>query len=181
MLPDTANQPITVSVTGLPYDTIIGEDLYLEVGSDNSGPEISGADFVTGTPFSANSPTIYWQGDIDTKSYPSRQVWLSASYLTQGVYADNSKTILATLYVDTTGLGAGSGSWTLYGSVDGTANFPMDFMTTGSPLFAPTDITVNDGTLRIAAVPEPGTLALLVAAIGVVPVLLIRKRMRAAR
>jgi len=176
---DSTPQAVTVAVSGLPSN-ITGEDLYFQVGDGTAGPEISGANIVSGTPFSTGALSTVWMGDINSASsgvWPSREVWLSQGYSSAGVYANPASTTLATVYVTTTGLFAGSGPWTLYGNV-GSDN-PIDFTTPAGPIYAPANITVNNGTLTIA--PEPSTLALLAAAIGVLPVLVIRNRMRAAK
>jgi hypothetical protein len=157
LLENTANQQITISVSG--GDAVEGLNLYVATGDggdllggvDGSAPAITGLDIIgVGTIFGGNNTG---QGTPDQ----TIQFWGGSTTTTSGTVAASG--VLATITIDTTGF--------FFDSVTPANNLyalVMDFEETSpSPDtdFAGIPASISNGTLEITQVPEPAAMALL--------------------
>ena len=152
LLPDKANQPVDINVTG--GDLVPGLDLFLQVGDGDAGPQIQTVDVLTGTIFADNNTGESLVAIGGSGSLPYWNAYAATTTSNGTVSADG---LLATVMIDTTGFTAGM--WTLSVDFDyGGSHYASDFASD-----AP--VTLVNGSINI--VPEPGSLLLLFsAAIG---------------
>ena len=162
LLPDKANQPVDINVTG--GDLVPGLNLYLQVNDGTSGPTIQSIDVLSGTIFDGNNTGESSGALGGNASLPYWNGYATTTTSNGTVSADG---LLATVMIDTTGLTAGM--WSLDVDFDyGTSRYTSDFTS-----FVPA--TLVNGSINI--VPEPGSLLLLLsAAIGLTGWQLCRRR-----
>jgi hypothetical protein len=167
LLPNTPNQPVTISVSG--GDAVQGVNFEVQVadggpeagaalgnGSHIDGPSIQSVDILTGTIFGPNNTGPGGAGGVVPQFYEATTTTASSTVSANG--------LLATILLDTTGFTSGTFELRLANTVNGTTDF------SGVPA------TITNGSVSI--VPEPGTLGL--AGVGIASGLLARRR-RAAR
>ena len=152
--PNTPNQPVQIYVSGVP--AVAGLNLNAQIGDGWAigTPVFSSVNLTSGTLFSSNN-----SGPSDIGSIPGLAMY---SILTNSGSISGGSGLLATLYVDTTGLNSGTFALSLGDTLNGATTFLTE---TGE---AP--ITITEGTLTV--VPEPAGLAIL--ATGLLP--LVRRR-----
>ena len=156
LLPNTAGQPVQILVENVP--DVAGVNLNAQIG-DGSGigtPLCNGVDLTTGTIFTSNN-----SGAWDNGSTPGLLIY---SILTTSGTVSASSALLATFYVDTTGLNSG----TFVLSLGDTLNGPTTFLSESGEV----PIIITNGTLTV--VPEPTGLAIL--ATGLLPLLRRRRK-----
>lgn len=147
--PDTAGQEIKVFVTGGQAIDTLNLNVQIEDGLD--GPTIQDVDAIEGTIFDANNDG----GQFDTLADPRL---FAATVLTEFGTAVPADGLLATIFIDTTGLDSGTFDLKLADTFNGDTDFGVD---SG---FAPIIAEVTNG--RITIVPEPATALLAMAAGG---------------
>jgi len=170
LLANTPSQTVQITVSGdalvnfVLVDCQIGDGGPLG-GGKITGPSITNVDVVTGTIFQYNNegnaygsgtiiPQVAYQGTI-------------TNYSTGGFVTATG--LLATVTIDTTGFTTVGATFDL--KLKGTLNGDTSF---GDSVPAP---IITNGTIRIVAAPEPGSLALVVAGAG----MLLRRRKAPAR
>ncbi len=164
--PNLAGQPLSLYVsnsgTAAHVDTFT---LFAAIGGGGPSlggpavPVITAADLHTGTAFAGN-----FSSEVPQEELPSGFALL---YITTSVSGSTVPLLpglhpLATLTVDTTGFEVSDGPWTLRlgMEVDGFGFVSSEYVLGGSGLAA----TLVDGTITLAAIPEPTEVALAVGA-----------------
>lgn len=158
LLPDTAHQPITIHVNDVAAVGMLNLNAQIGNGTGAAYAVFDGVDLTTGTIFAGN-----YLDPLDTGSAPRLATWSIVTATDTVSVADG---LLATLYVDTTGVS--SGTYTL--SLGETLNGPTVFYDATGINAIP--IAITDGSFTVA-VPEPGSLSILLLA---APALLRRRR-----
>src|SRR5688572_27391250 len=138
LVPNMPGQQVQIHVSG--GEAVSGIDLFVQVGDggttvggDDTGPEITNLDLVTGTIFAANHTDVFTD--------PAPLIWGATTTTTTGTVAANG--ILATLTIDTTGITTGQ--------FDLLLNPPA----TGPTAFADAGVVTNltNGLLQIGVAP----------------------------
>jgi hypothetical protein len=130
-----------------PLGNIQGLNFYMQVGDGSSGPRVESLSLYDGNSiFSSFSENQANQGSTYWKIFYG----IDSTSLTLPAL---SSTLLARVTFDTTGIGSGSGPWTISPSVDfeGT-QYNTEYVLSGGTMFREIDM-VNAGTLTV--VPEP--------------------------
>ena len=143
VLPNTPNQPVQIYVSGVP--AVAGLNLNAQIGDGWAigTPVFSGVNLTSGTLFASNN-----SGASDIGSIPGLAMY---SILTNSGSIPGGSGLLATLYVDTTGLDSG----TFARSLGDTLNGPTTFLSESGEV----PIIITNGSLTV--VPEPTGLAIL--------------------
>jgi hypothetical protein len=185
LAPNTANQRIPIYITpgaSLPVDSHVGAlDLTVQVGNGTSGPKLSGVDVLG----SASDPTIFYGVNDPSNTWvDTPAVWPAWKAEVETLVLATPKTVnnngvLAYLTVDTTGV-SGSGPWSLL--LDASSNFKtLLYGYPGGGSLTDLAPDIRNATISIAAVPEPGTWAMLLGLLSAMPAMLwFRARRRAA-
>jgi len=156
LLPNTANQVISIQVTG--GESIAGEDFYTQIGDGGSflggtdtKPAFTNVDVLGGTIFSPSNNGAYGDpnGTPPGSNAAHPLVWVDGTTTLSGSLPANG--LLATLTLDTTGLN--SGTFPLRLSVDGALG-PFD-TTLWNAVGEAVPLSVTEGTL-IVAIPIVG-------------------------
>ncbi|MGE3309744.1 MAG: hypothetical protein AB7O66_07220 [Limisphaerales bacterium] len=162
--PNLAGQPLTLHVsntgTAVHVDTFT---LFAAIGGGGPSlggpavPVITDADLHTGTAFAPN-----FSSEVFQEALPSGFALL---YVTTAVSGSTVSILpgvnpLGTVIVDTTGFDVSDGPWTLRlgMDIDGLGFVSSEYVLGGSGVAA----TLLDGTITMAAVPEPSQVALAV-------------------
>lgn len=166
LLPNTANQTITVAVTG--GDSVTGFNLRAQMG-DGSLPGVEPIfqtiDFTTGTLWNGHNTTVIGGPGPVVGAPSDAQVSVVLTNIGDSVQAVNG---LVNLTISTAGLNSGSYPLLFTGTQIG---LPSDFIGT-SGVVIPAAIT--NGTINISPSPEPGAICLM--ALGGAGILLRRRR-----
>jgi hypothetical protein len=155
LLPNTPNQLVTVTITGT--SQVAGEDFFAQIGDGgtfnngvNTKPVFSNVDILTGTIFTANNTGATMDPGGPESNHPL--IWVDGTTTNAGTVLDNG--ILATFTIDTTGVTGGTFPLLLSGVA--TSLTPGGFSTRlldGSAV--PVPLTINNGSITVAEVPEP--------------------------
>lgn len=180
LLPNTANQPIQITVVaGNPAEQVAGMNLFAQIADGGpdlpppvtgtiDGPEFSGADLLTGTIWNIQpQPTV-------PALWPGNQVIVAGVILgTQGSTVP-ANGLVATLYVDTTGWGPDDDPWELK-MAPGTTIDPTgtQLLDGGVPTPNPIPLTITNGMIWV---PEPSSVAMLIGLLAVIPLLAWKRR-----
>lgn len=164
LLPNTANQTITIPVTG--GDSVTGFNLRSQIG-DGTGPEVEpifqAVDFGTGTIWAGHSSTSL--GGPVTGAPSDAQASIVLNNQGDSVSASGG---LVNFTISTVGVAPGSYPLLLSGTEIG---LPSVFIgSQGADIPA----LINNGTINVASTPEPCALSLL--ALGGAGILLRRRR-----
>jgi hypothetical protein len=161
LLPNTPNQLVTVTVTGM--SQVAGEDFFAQIGDGgtfnngvNTRPVFSNVDILTGTIFTGNNTGATMDPGGPESAHPL--IWVDGTTTNTGTVPDGG--LLATLTIDTTGIS--SGTFPLLLSGVGSSLTPGGFSTRlldGSAV--PVALTINNGSITISDVPEPVALPAL--------------------
>ena len=165
LLPNTPGQKIYVMTSGQAGDEFAGVDLHMAIGA--CGPIVTEFDLI-------GPGTLLFGNNMGQISYfdpafeaPTR---LPAMTATTEVGLVGPNGVLAILTLDTTGIALGQYSLSLTHPVFGPSDLPMFFETT----------LLQDGTLTVRGVPEPGSIVLgMLAAAGLIAAATRRRRARA--
>ena len=157
LLPNTAHQPIAIRVAGVSSVGMFNLSAQIDAGTGTTFPVFDGVDLTTGTIFAANH-----QDPLDIGSTPYLATW---SIMTASGTISSAEGLLATLYIDTTGISSGTSSLLLGNTLNGPTIF---YDATGLNQIP---ITITEGFFTI--VPEPASAALFLLA---APTLLLRRR-----
>lgn len=143
------NTGASVLVNGIGFNIQVA-DGGAAAGGTISGPAITSVDLFTGTVFGPNNNGLSGGGSIVPQVY-------ERGTLTAGgtVSIPNGLSKVATVTLDTTGFGSGTFLLTL-----NTHNGPTKYTTLGEDLFP----ALIDGSVAVAAVPEPGAWVLVTGA-----------------
>ena len=177
LLPNTAGQQIDILISSDPGDPLTsGLNLNVQIG-DGNGAELEpvfngtegsdiGAWVVTGTIFEGELPF----GFAPIASFPSL---IQAGIITGSGADVVANGILASLLIDTTGFNvAGSFNLSLANNSSGLPDTEI-LGPTGEAGAIPA-VTINNGSINIAAVPEPAAVSLIV--LGLLGVVVRRRR-----
>lgn len=145
---DLLNTGADLEVTGISFNLQVA-DTGPDLAGAVDGPEITGVDLWTGTPFQDNN-----NGMSGTGAFAGGQLWNTGTLTSSGTTTlPTGGSLAATLSFDATGFDSGVFDITL-----DTLNEGIIYTTTGADI----DVVVTDGTLTI--VPEPQEYALMVGA-----------------
>lgn len=168
--PNEANQPVTIQVNnaGLTPVSVDTFTLFASIGEGGPSlgkpavPVITTADLHSGTAFSAN-----FSAEIHQETLPSGFAMLYVTTATSGTSVSIAPGLstIATLTIDTTGFDATDGPWTfrLGMDVEGFGTLSSEYLRNTTPVAA----TLTDGSISLAAVPEPSQVAFL-AGVGLI-------------
>ena len=157
LLPNTHHQPIAIRVAGVSSVGMLNFNAQIAAGTGTSYPVFDGVDLTTGTIFAPDHID-----PLDTGSVPRLATW---SIVTASGTISSAEGLLATLYVDTTGVSSGTYSLSLGDTLNGPAVFYDATGLTKIP------IPITDGSFTI--VPEPASTALFLLT---APALLLRRK-----
>ena len=157
LLPNTANQEIQIFVTSDAGDLVHGMNLQAGIGDGRDGldePVFQGGGAFSGIDFSGSiwetAPSAISGFGFPAILFDESQGLASLGFTNSGATVLGNG-LIATLIVDTSGILLGSGPFDLYldeqFGLEGTT-----FTTVAGPLLTP---TINNGSITIAAVPEP--------------------------
>ena len=155
---NTAHQPIAIRVAGVSSVGMFNLNAQIATGTGTSFPVFDGVDLTTGTIFAPDH-----LDPLDTGSAPRLATW---SILTASGTLSSAEGLLATLYIDTTGVSSGIYSLSLGDTLNGPTAF---YDAAGLPQNPA--ITITEGSFTI--VPEPASAALFLLA---APTLLRRRK-----
>lgn len=162
LLPNTANQTITIPVTG--GDAVTGFDLRAQIG-DGTGPEVEPSfqtiDFGAGTIWANHSATV-----VPTTGTPSVQQYsVVLNNIGDSVSASGT---LVNLTISTVGVSPGSYPLLFSGTQIGSPSVFVGNQGVDIPA------TITNGTINVSSTPEPCALSLI--ALGGAAILLRRRR-----
>jgi hypothetical protein len=176
--PNTPNQTLDffvdntgfdVQVTALNFNIQIA-DGGAGAGGSISGPAIAGVDLASGTAFAENNT-----GPTDNGSVSQAAFWSVTTSSGTVTLPGGTLTKIASVTLDSTGFGTPGMTWDLL--LGNTIGGPTQYVDTiGNPI----DIGITDGTLRLAAVPEPEQVAFASAGLLVAFALIRRRIIRSA-
>jgi PEP-CTERM motif len=157
LLPNTANQIVTIQLTG--GESVAGEDFYAQIGDGGTflggsdvKPAFANVDILTGTIFSASNNGAY--GDPNGTPTGSNAghplVWIDGTTTASGGVPASG--LLATLTIDTTGLNSGTFPLLVRGVASPLGSFDTTLRDASGNAIP---LSISDGTL-IVAVPLPG-------------------------
>jgi hypothetical protein len=167
LLPNTANQIVTITVTGT--TAVAGEDFFAQIGDGgvfnhgvNVRPVFTNVDILTGTIFGANNTGATRDPNGPESAHPL--IWVDGTTTNSGTVTDSG--LLATLTIDTTGISSGTFPLLLSGvaSTLTAGGFTTDLVN-GSGV--PIALTINNGSITIAPAPEPVGLSLIMGGTGI--------------
>jgi hypothetical protein len=143
-----------VQVTGLNFNIQIA-DGGLGAGGSVSGPAITAVDLASGTPFATDN-----SGPTNDGSAPQAAFWSVTTSSGTVALPGGALTKIASVTIDSTGFGTPGMTWDLI--LGNTIGGPTQYV---DPIGNPINIGITDGTLRLAAVPEPEQAAFVTAGI----------------
>jgi hypothetical protein len=157
LLPNTANQIVTIHVTG--GEQIAGEDFYAQIGDggaylggSNAKPAFTNVDVLVGTMFAASNNGSYGDpnGTPPGNNAAHPLIWVDGTSTVSGSVPASG--LLATLTIDTTGLNSGTFPLRLTVASE-LGPFATTLWSASGP--DPIPLSVSDGSL-IVAVPIAG-------------------------
>lgn len=159
LLPNTADQKIQIFVTG--NESIAGEDFYAQIGDGgtynggvNTKPVFQSVDVLTGTIFGSNNT-----GSGAPANNPTHPlIWVDGTSTGSGTVQASG--LLATLTVDTSGVASGTFPLLLSGVASKFGGFTTDLTALVNSTVTPIPLTINNGSITVAA-PEPTSLGAL--------------------
>jgi hypothetical protein len=171
--PNMSGQTIPITVTGIDPNSVNG--VVLSVMIDDGGPGFGGTVGPTITGFDVDTGTIWVPPNAVGHNPPAQFIdgggqLAETDFLTTSGFTSASSGLVATLIIDTSGLGAGVHTIRLNGGAisDNTGD------TTFTGTIASTNLVYNPGTITI--VPEPSSVVLGMFAVAGLGAVAIRKR-----